>query len=234
MTRQRKAREALTAIAAVMIAAGIFAMAYAVSRAADPPAREAPSPAPGVRLDDEVVDSRAAPLDRPPPVSPPPPAALPALVADDAVEELRTRRLLVPVAGVDPGDLLDSFDELRGGSRRHEAIDILAPRDTPVVAVEDGTVARLFLSEAGGTTVYQFDPTNRFVYYYAHLERYAPGLAEKARVTRGQVIGTVGTSGNAPRDTPHLHFAIFRLTETRRWWEGTPVDPFDVLAPPAP
>jgi murein DD-endopeptidase MepM/ murein hydrolase activator NlpD len=217
-----------------MIAAGIFAMAYAVSRAADPFARGAPPLAPAVRLDDEVVDARAAPLDRPPPVLPPPPAELPAVIADDAVEELRTRHLLVPVAGVDPGDLLDSFDEVRGGSRRHEAIDILAPRQTPVIAVEDGTVARLFLSEAGGTTVYQFDPTNRYVYYYAHLERYAPRLTEKARVARGQIIGYVGTSGNAPRDTPHLHFAIFRLTEQRRWWEGTPVDPFDVLAPDAP
>ena len=145
------------------------------------------------------------------------------------MEELTTRRLSIPVAGVDADDLVHTFEEVRGASRRHEAIDILAPRHTPVVAVEDGTIARLFLSDAGGTTVYQFDPSNRFVYYYAHLEGYARGLSEKDRVRRDQVIGYVGTSGNAPRDTPHLHFAIFRLTEERRWWEGTPVDPFAIL-----
>ena len=98
-----------------------------------------------------------------------------------------------------------------------------------MLAVEDGTVAKLFLSDAGGITIYQTDPTQTFVYYYAHLERYAAGLEEGDSVKRGDVIGYVGTSGNAPRDTPHLHFAIFRMTEDKRWWQGTAIDPYSVL-----
>ena len=136
----------------------------------------------------------------------------------------------MPVDGVDRATLTRQFEDPRGsGARRHEAIDILAPRNTPVRAVEAGTIARLFHSNTGGNTIYQFDPSERFSYYYAHLERYADGLKEGDRVQKGQVIGYVGTSGNAPKDTPHLHFAIFRLTEQKRWWEGTPIDPFDVL-----
>ena len=143
--------------------------------------------------------------------------------------QLVDRQLLIPVEGVRPDALTRQFADERGGSRRHEAIDILAPRNTPVKAVEDGTIARLFYSKAGGITVYQFDPSANFCYYYAHLERYADGLREGAPVRKGQVIGYVGTSGNAPKTTPHLHFAIFRLTEARHWWEGTPIDPFDVF-----
>jgi murein DD-endopeptidase MepM/ murein hydrolase activator NlpD len=143
--------------------------------------------------------------------------------------ELEDRDLEIPVEGVKTDQLTRSFEEMRGGTRRHEAIDILAPRNTPVHAVEDGVIARLFLSKAGGITIYQFDPTERFCYYYAHLERYAEGLREGTRVRKGQVIGYVGTSGNAPKDTPHLHFAVFRLTAEKRWWEGTPIDPYDIL-----
>jgi murein DD-endopeptidase MepM/ murein hydrolase activator NlpD len=142
--------------------------------------------------------------------------------------ELEDRDLLIPVEGVGPDRLTRSFGDARG-SRTHGAIDILAPRHTPVRAVEAGTIARLFVSKAGGITIYQFDPARRFSYYYAHLDRYAPGLAEGQPVAKGQVIGYVGVSGNAPKDTPHLHFAIFRLTGEKQWWEGTPVDPYDVL-----
>jgi murein DD-endopeptidase MepM/ murein hydrolase activator NlpD len=157
--------------------------------------------------------------------------SIPRMVATTGslVDELRGRRLQTPVENAGSEDLRSMFGELRGGSRRHEALDILAPRNTPVIAVEDGTIARLFSSRAGGITIYQFDPTERFVYYYAHLERYADGLREGDRVRRGQVLGYVGTSGNAPKNTPHLHFAIFRLTEEKRWWEGTPIDPYAVL-----
>jgi murein DD-endopeptidase MepM/ murein hydrolase activator NlpD len=144
------------------------------------------------------------------------------------VGELEDRDLAVPVEGVSKDQLTRTFSDDRG-SRLHEAIDILAPRNTPVKAVEDGKIARLFYSQAGGNTIYQFDPTERFCYYYAHLERYAEGLAEGQEVRKGQVIGYVGVSGNAPKDTPHLHFAIFRLTDAKRWWEGTPIDPYDVL-----
>lgn len=151
-----------------------------------------------------------------------------ASISAPPAEELEDRDLEMPVEGFAPDRLVRSFDEARG-SRKHEAIDILAPKGTPVKAVEDGRIARLFYSKAGGITIYQFDPTERYCYYYAHLDRYADGLRENDRVRRGQVIGYVGTSGNAPKGTPHLHFAIFRLTEAKRWWEGIPLDPYDVL-----
>lgn len=156
--------------------------------------------------------------------------ASPADAAEPEVaRELKTRRLDVPVEGVKRDQLTDTFRDARSGSRAHEAIDILAPRNTPVKAVEDGTIARLFNSKAGGITIYQFDPSERFCYYYAHLERYADGLREGDRVKKGQLVGYVGTSGNAPKDTPHLHFAVFRLTAEKHWWEGTPIDPYDIL-----
>jgi murein DD-endopeptidase MepM/ murein hydrolase activator NlpD len=160
--------------------------------------------------------------------NPPPPSPEPTMSAP-AEAELGDRELLIPVEGVGEDQLTSSFHDERGGGRQHEAIDILAPRNTPVRAVESGTIARLFQSKAGGITIYQFDPSERFCYYYAHLERYADGLQEGQQVSRGQIIGYVGVSGNAPKDTPHLHFAIFRLTPAKRWWEGTPVDPFEVL-----
>jgi murein DD-endopeptidase MepM/ murein hydrolase activator NlpD len=144
-------------------------------------------------------------------------------------ENLARRELEIPVEGVKANQLANTFEEKRGGQRIHEALDILAPRNTPVKAVEDGTIARLFESKAGGTTVYQFDPTEQFCYYYAHLERYADGLKEGDRVKKGQVLGYVGTSGNAPKDTPHLHFAVFKLTSAKHWWEGTPINPYDIL-----
>jgi murein DD-endopeptidase MepM/ murein hydrolase activator NlpD len=144
-------------------------------------------------------------------------------------EALTHRKFEIPVEGVKPDQLVDSFNDRRSGTRAHEAIDILAPRNTPVKAVDEGTIARLFESKAGGTTVYQFDPTEQFCYYYAHLERYADGLHEGDKVKKGQILGYVGTSGNAPKDTPHLHFAIFKLTSAKHWWEGTPIDPYDIL-----
>lgn len=123
------------------------------------------------------------------------------------------------------------FDQRRtgNGGHQHEAADMLAPRNTPIHAVDAGTIAKLFFSKAGGRTIYQFDPGGRFSYYYAHLERYAPGLHEGQRVERGDVIGYVGTSGNAPPGTPHLHFAVFVLGPERRWSEGTPIDPYAIF-----
>jgi murein DD-endopeptidase MepM/ murein hydrolase activator NlpD len=149
----------------------------------------------------------------------------------NAVDELRRRGLLVPVAGVEARDLRSTFQEARAAGRTHEAIDILAPRNTVVRAVSDGEVEKLFFSKAGGLTIYQFDTEERYAFYYAHLERYAPGLREGDDLHRGETIGFVGTSGNAPRDTPHLHFAIFKLGPERRWWQGDPIDPFAVFRP---
>jgi murein DD-endopeptidase MepM/ murein hydrolase activator NlpD len=170
-----------------------------------------------------AIAARAA-VDAPEAADPAPPR-----IGGDPMADLRRRDLLIPVEGYASAALRSSFDEPRGGNRVHEAMDLLAPRHTAVLAVEDGTVARLFTSKAGGLTIYQFDPSTSFVYYYAHLERYAPGLRDGAALRRGQVIGYVGTSGNAPENTPHLHFAIYRLTEPKRWWEGAPVDPYEVL-----
>ena len=155
------------------------------------------------------------------------PDPTPSLSAPPAAE-LEDRDLRIPVEGVTAEQLIRTFDAPRG-TRRHEAIDIVAPMGTPIRAVEGGRIARLFNSKAGGITIYQFDPTERFCYYYAHLQRYADGLRENDVVDAGQVIGYVGVSGNAPKDTPHLHFAVFQLTEAKRWWEGIPIDPFDVL-----
>ena len=146
----------------------------------------------------------------------------------DAIDVLRARRLTIPVAGVDEHDLRDTFADARG-SRRHEALDIMAPRHTPVRAVEDGRIVKLFTSAAGGLTIYMFDPTETYTYYYAHLDRYAKGVKEGQEVQRGQVIGYVGSTGNASADAPHLHFAIFRMTAERKWWEGEPINPYPVL-----
>ena len=146
------------------------------------------------------------------------------------VDDLMSRHLRIPIDGADVERLKGMFAEPRdAGGRAHEAVDILAPRNTPVHAVEDGTIAKLFYSKAGGITIYQFDTTQRFCYYYAHLQRYTPDLKEGQRVSRGDVIGFVGTSGNAPANTPHLHFAIFELGPDHRWWEGRPIDPYPVL-----
>jgi murein DD-endopeptidase MepM/ murein hydrolase activator NlpD len=148
---------------------------------------------------------------------------------EGAVDALRQRGLQLPIDNADVERLKGMFGESRGGNRAHEAVDILAPRNTPIHAVEDGTIEKLFTSKAGGLTIYQFDPGNRFCYYYAHLESYASGLHGGQRVSRGEIIGYVGTSGNAPPNTPHLHFAIFELGPDKRWWEGKPIDPYLVL-----
>jgi murein DD-endopeptidase MepM/ murein hydrolase activator NlpD len=149
-------------------------------------------------------------------------------IAPPPASSLKERNLEVPVEGVRRDQLTRQYNDPRG-DRRHEALDILAPYGTPVKAVEDGRVARLFQSKAGGITIYQYDPSETYCYYYAHLDRYAPGLREGEQVKRGQIIGYVGTSGNAPKNTPHLHFAVFRLNEQKKWWEGTPLDPYDIL-----
>ena len=142
---------------------------------------------------------------------------------------VRGEPLLVPVQGVTPSQLRDTFTESRSGGRVHRAIDILAPRGTPVIAAVDGAIRKLFTSQGGGLTIYQFDRDELRVYYYAHLDRYAGGLAEGDFVRQGQVIGYVGTSGNAPIGTPHLHFSIEDLPPTKEWWKGEPVNPYTLL-----
>lgn len=134
--------------------------------------------------------------------------------------------LLVPVAGVSAKELTDTFNQARGSERRHEALDIMAAKGTPVLAAADGKVVKLFNSKQGGLTVYQFDPSEKYAYYYAHLDSYAPDLKEGQQLRRGQMLGYVGVTGNSDPNAPHLHFAIFELNGDKKWWEGTPVNPF--------
>jgi murein DD-endopeptidase MepM/ murein hydrolase activator NlpD len=136
--------------------------------------------------------------------------------------------LAIPLAGLDPHKLADTFDEARDG-RKHDALDIMAPRGTPVRAVAQGNVAKLFTSKLGGLTVYQFDDTRTWCYYYAHLERYAKGLQDGTLLRTGDIIGYVGSSGNASPSAPHLHFAVFQLGPEKKWWEGQPIDPLPLF-----
>jgi murein DD-endopeptidase MepM/ murein hydrolase activator NlpD len=142
-----------------------------------------------------------------------------------------TQMLLIPVPGVAAPDLTDTFGESRG-ERRHEAVDIMAPAGTPVVAAAQGTVEKLFRSADGGNTVYVRSGDRRTLYYYAHLQDYAPGLAEGTPVRRGQPLGTVGSTGNADPAAPHLHFAVMRIDPGARWYESaTPINPYPLLVP---
>lgn len=146
------------------------------------------------------------------------------------IDALRTRNLALPVLGIDRNDLRNDYHDPRPGGRTHEALDILAPRGTPVVAIDDGTIASLDPSQdGGGIVIYQHDPAGEFAFYYAHLEGYADGLDEGDEIERGQILGYVGTTGNAPPDVPHLHFAIHKTAMGHQWWQGIPLNPFTVL-----
>jgi peptidoglycan LD-endopeptidase LytH len=140
--------------------------------------------------------------------------------------------LAIPVEGIKAKQLTDTFTQARaGGARVHDAIDIMADEGTPVIAATDGTVEKLFYSEGGGgNTIYVRSPDQRWTYYYAHLAAYAPGLAEGQKVKRGQIIGRVGHTGNASAEGPHLHFAINQMKAEEKWWQGTPINPYPLLA----
>ncbi len=153
------------------------------------------------------------------------PAPAPTPINDADVVELRGRKLPIPVEGVAAAMLVPTFHQARG-EHEHEALDILAPRGTAVIAVEDGRIAKLFTSVRGGLTIYLFDPAGVYCYYYAHLDQYAERLHDGQDVVRGEVIGYVGTTGNAPPNTPHLHFAVFKLGPEKHWWQGTAIDPY--------
>ncbi len=169
--------------------------------------------------DAEPASTRSPPVASNPPALPPTPAPRSLRGATPA------GKLLIPVAGITVGQLSDTFDDMRGSDRRHEALDIMAPRGTPVLAVADGKVEKLFDSKQGGLTLYQFDRTGTFAYYYAHLDRYAPAVIEGRQLKRGELIGYVGSTGNADPAGPHLHFAVFQLGPEKRWWQGTPINP---------
>ena len=163
----------------------------------------------------EVVDPRGAP---------------PVAVAEGVT--VGPAGLAIPVVGIKPKDLVDTYTQARaGGARRHDAIDIMAPTGRPVVAAAPGTVEKLFFSQGGGgTTVYVRSDDQRWIYYYAHLSAYAPGLREGQRLRRGAPVGYVGASGNANPAGPHLHFAINRMEPGEKWWQGTAINPYPLLA----
>lgn len=154
------------------------------------------------------------------------------IVTVDDLDRLRRRILVVPVLGAYPADVPNSFVEGRSGGRRHNAADILAPRGTLVLSADDGVIRRLSNNGLGGITIYATDPDERFVFYYAHLDGFAPDLHVDQRVRRGDVLGYVGTTGNAPVNTPHLHFQIMRLLDRDRLWDGVPIDPKPFLQLP--
>ena len=151
-----------------------------------------------------------------------------AIVVATPEAALAAKGLLIPVQGADPSRLRDSYTASRGG-RTHDAVDIMAPRGTPVIAADSGTILKLRQNEAGGITIYQLDHAERFVYYYAHLDRYQEGLVEGMAIQQGDVLGFVGTTGNAPKDIPHLHFQVMLYRGRGQYWGGDPINPHPYL-----
>jgi murein DD-endopeptidase MepM/ murein hydrolase activator NlpD len=239
----RLKRTALAVCALLAVAAGVVLgtrkeepAAQVVQPAAVPASQmlapvvpQADKPMPVVQAIESAAPSPTLPPSPTPPASPAP------VPTDDAdIPKLRQRALTLPVQGVNATQLSDTYTQSRAAGAPHEAIDIMSARGTPVFAVEDGKVAKLFLSKPGGITIYQFDPGSQYAYYYAHLDRYADGLAEGASLRKGQVIGYVGSTGNASPNAPHLHFAIFKLGPEKQWWRGTPLNPYMVWRDPKP
>jgi peptidoglycan LD-endopeptidase LytH len=156
----------------------------------------------------------------------------PAAIATDADLATLRREMMAPLPGVAASALFDSYDEVRGGTRKHEAMDIPAPRGTPVLSAANGRVLKLFNSKPGGLMVYATDSTEHFILMYGHLDAYQPGLTDGQPLRRGQQIGIVGTTGNAAPAVPHLHFAIARSSDVKQWWKGAPVNPYPLLRNP--
>jgi peptidoglycan LD-endopeptidase LytH len=177
------------------------------------------------------VEAAPVPAPRPRPVLPPRPSPVgpvdTAFVEDD-LEELWVRQMMVPVEGLLRKQLRDNYSARRG-NRIHGALDIVAPRGTPVVAADDHIIGRLSEGPVGGIVIYATDPEMRFTYYYAHLESYRRGLAVGDRIAKGSVIGYVGTTGNAPANMPHLHFQVMKRG-VRNWWDGPSINPLPFFA----
>ena len=201
-----------------------------------------PMPAPsnsGQPKTENAPTSRPAPSKaerptvEPVPAAPPPDAApapeLTTTVTDADLDYIAAKKLLIPVANMTASQLRDTFSQARSEGREHGAIDIMAPQGTPVLATTDGVVTKLFQSDRGGVTLYELDPSGRYVYYYAHLMRYAEGIAEGKQLRRGDVIGYVGDTGNAGAGQYHLHFGISKLRSPRQWSGGDPINPYPLL-----
>jgi murein DD-endopeptidase MepM/ murein hydrolase activator NlpD len=174
---------------------------------------------PAVDLPPNAPVAVGTPLPPPPPVSPSP----------ETSNFVGTASLIIPVAGVKPDQLIDTFDDARSEGRVHDAIDIPAAAETPVIAAADGKIQKLFQSERGGTTIYQLSADQKMIFYYAHLSHYADGLTEGQPVRQGQVIAYVGDTGNAGPGNYHLHFSIAIVSDPKRYWDGTNINPYPLL-----
>src|SRR4051812_34231151 len=152
-----------------------------------------------------------------------------AVSASEAVDYILGRGMAIPVAGMTMAQLEDTFDEGRSSGRVHRALDILAPRGTPVIAADSGRILRISVNALGGNTIYAADPLGRVVYYYAHLDAYRDGLTQGATIARGDTLGFVGTTGNAPKDTPHLHFQVMRMPPDGKYWDGEAINPYPLF-----
>ncbi|MFP5262364.1 MAG: M23 family metallopeptidase [Blastocatellia bacterium] len=210
--------------------------ATAVLTPAEPNPGAAASTAPAVTPEAAPAAAPVPVEPSPPPVAPPPPpTTTPPPTGFGAVSEadlssLKMKGLIIPVAGINAGQLRDCFNDGRSEGRQHQALDIMAPQGTPVLAATDGTVAKLFQSEKGGITLYQLDSSGLYYFYYAHLLRYADGVAEGKQLKRGDVIGYVGDTGNAGAGNFHLHFAISKPSQPGKWSGGEPINPYPLLA----
>lgn len=147
----------------------------------------------------------------------------------EVVDYLLARGIEMPVAGAEVGKLHDTFDEGRDGGRVHRALDIMAPRGTAVLSADSGHILRIGASSLGGNVIYATDPLGKIVYYYAHLDSYRPGLTQGATIARGDTLGFVGTTGNAPKDAPHLHFQVMRMPSDGKYWDGDPINPYPLI-----
>jgi len=232
----------MTFIVGVLVGAGVlFVLLRTVPDAPAPevvataPSQSSPGGIPAAQIEGQlppapVVEPDLSDADLP--LRPEPVAGQAAGAAPGGADPLAAfpSKLLVPVKGIKAAQLTDTFYQPRGTQRQHEALDIMAPTGTPVIAVADGKVVKLFQSKPGGLTVYQFDPSEQYAYYYAHLDRYADGIKEGMEIKRGDLIGYVGVTGNSDPNAPHLHFAVVSLTPEKQWWKGTPLNPFPLMS----
>jgi peptidoglycan LD-endopeptidase LytH len=204
---------------------------------ARPVTRPVPAPLPMAAEHTVLLQSSGPDGESPMPTTPVPIVAVYAPVAGmiDAnrsrdFDRLRDKHLVIPVVGVAPERIEDTFNDGRdGGERVHNAIDILAPRNTPILAADDGVILRMSSNALGGITIFAADTERRFVYYYAHLDHYDGSAYAGRKLTKGDTIGYVGTTGNAPKNVPHLHFQIMRWPADGKYWAGEPINPYPFL-----
>ncbi|HEV7859978.1 MAG TPA: peptidoglycan DD-metalloendopeptidase family protein [Pyrinomonadaceae bacterium] len=191
---------------------------------ATPLASPSPTDAPSTILvqPTPLTETIPSPAYTPSPPNSPTPVATP-------VAPARTGNLIIPVAGIRPDQLQDTFTTARSEGRMHDAIDIIAPKGTPVLAAVDGPIIKLFLSKPGGITIYQLGTDNRTIYYYAHLDHYADGLTEGHFARQGETIAYVGDTGNAGAGNYHLHFSISLVQNPKRYWAGVNINPYPLL-----